>query len=139
MKRGILFQALVLLISTIGFMSCDKNSTDTTDDGFVSAYVSTTVTGIVFDENHVPVEGAKIIAHGHVRYSDPNGVFVFQNISVQKHRCFVTVEQSNNFSIMRSRRPITNGVTRLDVHLISHDGAIAQTDALLPEMHTQLT
>lgn len=129
MKRGILIQALVLLISTIGIVSCDKSSTDFTDDGFISAYVSTTVTGIVFDEDHVPVEGAKIMAHGHVRYSDPNGVFIFQNISVQKHRCFVTVEQNNNFSIMRSRRPITNGVTRLDVHLISHDGAIAQTDA----------
>ena len=130
MKKRILLSILTLFFISFGIISCNKSDTNSSDDSFVSAYAKTTISGIVFDDNHIPVQDAKVVAYGHVKYTDANGVFVFENLSVSKHRCFVTVEYNGYFAIMRSRRPIANGVTSLDAHLIQYNnGTNSQTDA----------
>jgi hypothetical protein len=118
MKRiRILFLVIILaIISSVSIVSCDKSG-DTEND-FVSYYVNTTIFGTVFDENHLALENSKVTAYGRVRYTDENGVFVFENIPVPKSRCFVVVESDNYFKIMRSKAPNKNGVTRMDAELI---------------------
>ena len=128
MKKNTVLAILVAFVIALNFTACDKSDSNSSDDGFISAYTNTTITGIVFDENHIPVKGAKVVAHGQTRYSDANGIFVFQKISVPKERCFVTITYNNSFAIMRSKPAVAGGVTRLDAHLISYDGVNSETN-----------
>lgn len=118
MKKIILVQALVILTLLFGLSSCDKSDTNSSDDGFISNYTNTTISGIVFDQNHFPIQNAKVTAHGQVRFTDQNGIFVFSKIAVPKRKCYVVVEYNNYFTIMRSLAPVSKGVTRIDAHLI---------------------
>ncbi len=98
--------------------SCDSN--EETDDGFISNYGNTTMSGVVYDLNHFPVPNAKVTAHGKTTFTDNNGIFVFERISIPRSICFVNVEKDNYFSVMRSAKPILNGTTLLDAHIIHH-------------------
>ena len=129
MKTNISLSLLVLFFSVLTFTSCNKTERYSSDDGFNSSYTKTTISGIVYDENHIQIQGAKVTAYGHVQYTNANGTFLFENLSVNKHKCYITVEYSNHFTIMRSRKPITNGITNLDAHLIAYNNGVnSQTD-----------
>lgn len=127
MKKNFTVQFLSIVLLAIVFTSCNKNSDDQTDN-FSSNYISTTLTGIVFDENHIPLAGAMVQAHNHIKYTDPNGLFVFKDLVVPKSRCYVAIQMDHYFSVMRSKQPIKNGTTRLDAHLIDHSGPNSQLD-----------
>ena len=113
----LLFTSLLIIISSVSFISCDKTS-ETESDNYVSNYVKTTIYGIVYDNNHDLLPNAQVTAYGATRITDENGIFVFKNIYVPKGRCFVNVEHNGFFSIMRSKIPNENSVTRLDAQLI---------------------
>ncbi len=106
--------------------SCDKLDTKTADS-YISNYVKTTITGVVYDESHNLLQDVEVTAYGRVKKTDMNGVFVFEDLMVPKSKCFIVVKKDNYFAVMRSRTPIINDVTRLDAHLISYNGVVAET------------
>ncbi|MBN2669759.1 MAG: carboxypeptidase regulatory-like domain-containing protein [Bacteroidales bacterium] len=120
MRHSLILSVVLLGTLLFSLNSCDKSDTNSSDDGFRSKYTNTTISGIVYDENHWPVQGATITAHGHTQTTDANGVFTFPKISVPIYRCYVVVNYNDQyFEIMRSSKPVEHGVTRLDAHLLS--------------------
>lgn len=126
--RRLLTLPLIIFALILGLSSCDKNSTNTPNN-VASNYTRTTITGIVFNENHIPIEGAKVESYGRVKYTDPNGIFIFKDIYVPLRRFFVSINHNNHFKVMRAGKPVNNGITRIDAHLISHNGPNSQFDA----------
>ncbi len=118
MKFAIRLSVIGMLFLLLGLVSCN-NSGNEDDENFVSAYTSTTISGIVYDENNNPKGNVEVKAHGYTTLTGSDGVFLFENITVPKNKCYISVEENGYFSCMRSRKSEIHSVTRMDVHLIS--------------------
>ncbi len=116
MKHSFKFSVIAVLFLALGFASC--NNSDDDDNDIVPSH-KTTISGIVFDENHSPKSNVEVKAHGQSFVTGSDGVFLFTNLSVPKEKCYVVVEEEGYFSCMRSRKPNLDATTRIDIHLIS--------------------
>ncbi len=118
MKHASKFSIISVLLLVLGLASCN-NSGDGEDENFVSSYARTTISGVIFDENHNPKSNVEVKAYGQSFTTGSDGVFLFTNLFVPKNKCYVVVEADGYFSCMRSRKPNLNAITRMDVHLVS--------------------
>ncbi len=70
--------------------------------------ITTSLRGIVLDDNRTPVFGASVSMGGQMTTTDEQGFFRLENASVTTNRAFVTVEYSGYFQGSRSYTPTSN-------------------------------
>ncbi|HUP11788.1 MAG TPA: carboxypeptidase-like regulatory domain-containing protein, partial [Niastella sp.] len=118
----LLFLALILFFAS----GCKKNDqggdTDTgqqnppTDPLKPTASVSTTVRGLVLDEEGHPVPGAAISIASYSATTSDAGAFELTNISVPGNRCVIVCEKEGYFKSIRAEEPLKDGTT--ETHLV---------------------
>ena len=92
---------LYLFLSVLLFNSCKKG-----DGGYVSGdpiyndneTVTASITGIVVNENNVPILGATVKSGTQTLTTDNYGMFRFQNISISRNNCFINVTKAGYFN-----------------------------------------
>ncbi|NOS85828.1 MAG: hypothetical protein HOP31_11860 [Ignavibacteria bacterium] len=80
--------------------------------------VSTTVSGIVLNENKEPVAGATVTVHGSTVQTGAGGEFTVSNLTVPAERLFVNVSASGYFNATRAEFPKSADVTQLKITMI---------------------
>jgi hypothetical protein len=96
---------LLTLILGIFFLGCHKNETpDTVPEPPVNDIekVTASVTGIVVNENNVPISGALVSCGSETANTNTQGMFRFNNISISKNNGSVKVVKTGYFNGNRS-------------------------------------
>ncbi|WP_400194310.1 carboxypeptidase-like regulatory domain-containing protein [Hymenobacter sp. B81] len=102
----------------IGVSSCKKDRDDRSDDEPKEAVLTTTVSGMVMDEQAHPVAGAEVLVGGTAVTTDVNGGFRMANVEVPAKRCVVRVLKNGYFESVVGMQPFAAG-TRAQVTLMS--------------------
>lgn len=100
--------------------------------------VTTTVVGVVTDENGQPVADAEVNVHGETAITGNDGTFVLENIQVPGNRCVVHSTKDGYFAGIRALTPQENGQTETRIVLmgspVTHTfEAGAGSNAALPD------
>jgi hypothetical protein len=127
MSNHILKTAMALvIISTLCFtMQCNPddddhgNTPDVEDPLEPKPAVTTTVLGVVIDENGQPVADAEVMVQGETAISGADGTFIFSDIQVPGNRCVVHSTKEGYFSGIRALTPKENGQTETRIVLMS--------------------
>lgn len=77
--------------------------------------ITTTVAGVVIDENGKPLADAEIWIHGETTVTGPDGGFIFENIEVPGNRCVVESRKEGYFSGIRALTPKENRQTEVRI------------------------
>ncbi len=101
-----LFLALVL-----SFSSCKKDDDINEQTPILPATVVTTIGGRVADESNNPIPFAKVTCQGITTVADARGFYLFRNISVNKGRSIIKLENE----YYRSFKPVPGGITYCDI------------------------
>ena len=80
--------------------------------------VTTTVLGVVIDENGQPVADAGVMVHGETTTTGPDGTFLFSDIQVPGNRCVVHSTKEGYFSGIRALTPNEHGQTETRIVLM---------------------
>lgn len=116
-----LFRIFVLLM--LGFASvltsCKKErSEDTVTPAGPTDYATTTVVGMVFDQNHNVLSGVDITVGDKTFTTNYDGSFMFSNVTVNKNRFMAKFNKTNYFETVKTEKTVSGGITRLDVAMI---------------------
>lgn len=71
--------------------------------------ITTSVMGVVIDENGQPVKDAEVIVHGETALTGPDGTFIFNAIEVPGNRCVIESRKTGYFPGIRALAPKENG------------------------------
>ena len=126
MKNLIKLLAVVLISITITFISCNKDankSNSTTPSGIVG----TTISGVVFNTSHIPMDGVEVTVGTYTKTTGTDGAFLFENIPVSNDRYKVEFKKDNYFETYRSGKAEINGVTKVEVSMVGISVAEATT------------
>ena len=96
---------LYILISVLIVNSCKKNDADTTLQEPLpndAETVIASVTGIVVNENNIPVQGAAVNLGTQNTTTDIYGMFRFQKIAISKNNGYIKVAKTGYFNGNRS-------------------------------------
>ncbi|MBE2219151.1 MAG: carboxypeptidase regulatory-like domain-containing protein [Ignavibacteria bacterium] len=103
----VLFLNLVLIILSV--VGCSEDGSINPTNPSNNGSVTTSISGIVVNENNEPISGVTVSAHGQVKTSGANGEFMFTDISVPQNRFFVKAEKSGYYSATRGDQPKSGG------------------------------
>src|SRR4030095_1901573 len=95
MKNRSIFSAMLFL--SVIYLSCRKEN-DNSPESSSQSKIQATIAGVVLDESNVPVSGVTVKTGEGQTVSDQNGIFIFNNISVDRKRCLVTYEKPGYFT-----------------------------------------
>lgn len=117
------------LISTGLLLShCKKDDThvpsfnSSTDSQYISddgPKISTTLSGLVLDENQRPVSGAQVEVYGKTITTDAAGEFTLLNIQVPANRCYLKCTKQGYFTGSTALIPKANGEAFVQMVLMS--------------------
>lgn len=107
------FLIAVLITSIIVLEGCDDATVDPQTPGGGST--TTTIAGIVLDENKQPISGATVTAHGNTMQTGSGGEFVFSNVTVPEGRLFVNVTKAGYFNATKGEIPRGGDITNLKI------------------------
>lgn len=79
---------------------------------------STTVAGIVVNENREPIVGATVTVHGNTAQTGAGGEFIFNNITVPAERLFVNVTAAGYFNGTKGEVPNSGDITQLRITMM---------------------
>ena len=82
--------------------------------------VTTTVSGVIVDENGQPVEDAEIMVHGETAFTGRDGTFYLKNIQVPGNRCIVQSRKDGYFTGTRALTPDEHGKTETRIVLMAN-------------------
>ena len=128
------YSTLLLFFALVFIPGCNRdedvrNGEKLPDPLAPSPAVSTTISGIVINEEGQPLEGATVEVQGSVQTTGFDGTFLFSEIDVPGNRCVVSVSKSGYFSGFRGLVPTAggSGETRIVLmeRLVTHDFAAA--------------
>jgi hypothetical protein len=138
MKNILRFAVHIALFFLILFISCQKPVNN--DDGggnlpgntlnpSTPSPVTATVSGLVVNENGVPVSGASVKSGPNSTTTDSRGYFTFKNIGLDAFAANVNVNMSGYFTAYRNFSGRTDGVHFIKIKLIRKiiTGTIAAT------------
>lgn len=80
--------------------------------------VTTTVSGIIVDENGQPVQDAEVSVHGETAFTGRDGTFYLSDIQVPGNRCVVQSRKDGYFTGTRALTPDENGSTEARIVLM---------------------
>ena len=126
MSKHILKTAIaVVAISILCFtMQCNPddddhgNTPDIEDPLEPKPAITTTVLGVVIDENGRPVADVDVMVHGESAMTGQDGTFLFNDIQVPGNRCVVQSKKEGYFSGIRALTPKENGQTETRIVLM---------------------
>lgn len=105
--------ALVMICCQL-FLACnpsdeDKSPADQEDPLEPKPVVTTSVSGIVVNEDGSPLANAEVAVMGETTMTNDQGAFSFTDISVPGNRCVVKATRDGFFPATRAHKPIKNG------------------------------
>lgn len=107
--RLLYFLLLLISISSLTWISCKKDIKDEPTTQVTAAFaipaaapVTGSVSGIIVDENNIPVNGAEVKLGGNTATTGADGLFLFKNVSLDKYISTVTVNKAGYFKGVRS-------------------------------------
>jgi hypothetical protein len=126
MKNIVNFTTVVLFSLLIIFTSCQKGTKDTgggTNGGTGNNPsepnpVTATVTGLIVNENDLPLAGASVKSGANSATTDSRGYFTFKNINLDKFTAMVNVNMSGYFTAFRNFSARADGVHFIKIKLI---------------------
>lgn len=89
---------------------------------------TTTVSGVVTDEDASPIAGAQVAAFGNTTTTDANGAFTLPSVQVPGGRLVVSVTKPGYFKAFRAADAIDAGTTYVKLSMMSL-GTMTQLDA----------
>lgn len=75
------------------------------------AAITTSVMGVIIDENGQPVKDAEVVVHGETALTGADGAFIFNEIEVPGNRCVVESRKEGYFPGIRALTPEEHGKT----------------------------
>lgn len=84
-----------------------------------ATYVNTSITGVVVDENDIPVQNAFVSNDKANTQTDDNGFFYLKDISANKNGAVVQVQKAGYFSTSQTVFPKLNSVEFIKIKLLS--------------------
>lgn len=114
-----LYQLLILPVLVAGMVLLDActNGLITPQDPTAPVTVTTSLGGVVVDQNGAPMAGVTVTAHGATTQTNNYGVYVFKNISVPSERACVVARKGGYFTAARAEWPTKNGTTVVQLTL----------------------
>ncbi|WP_225000305.1 carboxypeptidase-like regulatory domain-containing protein [Cesiribacter sp. SM1] len=79
--------------------------------------VTTTLSGLVLDEEGNPLSGVRVTAHGETATTDAEGSFRLQDVQVPGNRCVISAGKEGYFTSVRAEVPRKEKETRVNVYL----------------------
>lgn len=113
--RNLLVFFPVLLLVLIALSSCRKEKDDLTLENTIThsdptaVYVNARLLGAVENEQGQPVSGAVVEVGNHQTTTNSEGLFLFDNVSLNKKGAFVHVSHSGHWQASRKVYPHHNG------------------------------
>ena len=83
------------------------------------AAVTTSVVGVIIDENGQPVKDAEVDVHGETAMTGADGTFLFHEIEVPGNRCVIRSRKSGYFPGTRALTPRENGQTETRIVMMA--------------------
>jgi hypothetical protein len=119
------FIVIAFLVSCMA--ACDPDDDDakrgTNDDPLeAQPVITTTISGVVTDEQGKPVSDAEITVQGETTYTDEMGAFLLSAIEVPGNRAVVMATKAGYFPATRAHKPEENSKT--DVRLVMMASAV---------------
>jgi len=120
MKNFFRIIILLMLGFTTVLTSCKKErAEDTVTPSGPTDYTTTTVLGMVYDQNHNTLSDVEITLGNKTFTTNYDGSFMFKNVTVNKDRFLAKFKKSNYFETVKTEKTISAGVTRLNVAMIN--------------------
>lgn len=121
-KFAVLF--LILFGIVVSFMSCSKDSPS--DPGGGGTSKTTTISGVVLNENNQPIAGATVSMPGQVdKITDATGAFLYANITTTLDRFVINVAKDGFFD--GSVADVVKSGDRSDVRVYLVTAGVTQT------------
>lgn len=96
------------------------NTPDDLEDPLApKAAVTTSVMGVIIDENGKPVSDAEVIVHGETALTDADGTFLFEDIEVPGNRCIIQAKKAGYFTGTRALTPKENSSTETRIVMMT--------------------
>lgn len=109
--RNYLFGCLLLVLTT----GCRKDDNSSSNSG--AGGVSLSLSGIVLDENNLPIAGVNISASGFAISTNKEGVFFVRNFYSGSNRCILSFEKPGYFIRTFAFKPLRNSVNYVRIVL----------------------
>jgi hypothetical protein len=121
LKHLLWLGALILLVGS----SCKKDFEtfipNPVDPSTLIPQVTTSLGGVVWDENGNPVEGVQVSVHGAETLSDENGVFFFADIEVPAPRTHIVADHPGYFLSSKTLVTEEGGLDQLQLRMIKQE------------------
>lgn len=104
-----------LLIAVAFLLNACINGATSPQDPSSTATISTSIGGVVTDEQGSPMAGVAVTAHGATTSTNAQGVYLFKNVSVPSERACVIAHKSGYFTAAHAEWPKQNGVTMVQI------------------------
>lgn len=119
MKMPLQYILLCLLSCSLFMTSCKKDEmdeirTEVIEEGSV---MQVSLSGIILDEDRLPVEGVSVRIDNYVTYSDENGIYAFKDIDVFGPRANISFIHDQYFKLYKSPQIKENTFVQLDATL----------------------
>ena len=131
---------LLILAGILVFSACKKDPVPTPTPSVNNrnfSEITTSVAGLVMDENNQVVSGATISFGQKMTTTDDNGIFKIDNVTVPENRAFVTVSKDGYFTGSRTFFAYDNQRSQVRIHLLTKtiQGTITSSGGIvtLPE------
>src|SRR5687768_1831154 len=107
MKQKLIYSAAMLLLSAVIFLACKKDmdsNQPAVPDFKIPAVTPVTgsVSGNITDENNLAIADAEIKSGGITVYTDVDGYFEINNVTLDKYRSVITVNKPGYFKALRA-------------------------------------
>ncbi len=117
MKKSHILFALIATVSVL-VNSCSKD--EETFSGSSPSSIRTTISGIVLNENNFPQNGVTVTAYSKTTTTNQYGVFVLENVMVNKERCIVQFSKPGFFNRTHAFIATINSVNYVRIVLMSN-------------------
>ena len=115
MKKYVNIILIALFSINFIFIGCKKNEDETT----IVVNKKSTISGIVVDEQNLPVTGVTVTAYGSTVTTSTDGAFIFTNVAVENGRYIVNFSKTGYFNISRSGEIAAGGTADILVGMVS--------------------
>lgn len=118
-RLGYLLTLITLLL--IGGCRKDENTNYISSSGGASSSIS----GIVVDENNLPINGVSVFVNGNTTVTNNEGVFYLRSVYSNSKRCVVEFEKTGYFNRSHAYKPLRNSVNYM--RIVMQDNGFTHT------------
>ncbi len=120
-NQHVLWAILAVLLFSFCKNDDDFSPQDPNMDVNTGELITTTITGLVFDENNLAVVDAEVILGNNSTTTDANGVFIFRDVQTRSRDTYLTVEKDGFFHSSKRIYPGGSSSMKLRFQLLSNN------------------